>query len=96
MAWVECKPSLTLALRDHREDAALHVLKENFGGLFGGGLLVGRQGAWKLHESPPARFREVLKDPGLKVFSLEGRFSFPEGTVWHFPKDLEQAFAEWL
>lgn len=93
---VECKPSLQKALGLEREDASLGVLREMFGGVFGGGILVVRKGAWPPHEKPRARLRSALADRTLRIFSLEGRTHFPEGTVWHFPHDLKAALKDWL
>lgn len=103
VAWIrgrlvilECKPSLQTALGLEREDASLGVLREMFGGVFGGGVLVVRRGTWAPHETPPARLRSTLADRTLRIFSLEGRTHFPEGTVWHFPHDLDAALKGWL
>lgn len=92
LGFVECKPRLGSAINRHREDDALWLLQERFGGLFGKGILVVRKGDWRPHERSPARLKEVLANSNLRVFSLEGRQVLAEGTVWAFPQDLPEAF----
>lgn len=95
LAFVECKPDLRSALSKHQEDAALFVLQENFGGMFGRGLLLVRRGRWKPHEKPPAELPWVLRNPRLRLLSLKGGTAYPEGRVYAFPEELEEALRDW-
>lgn len=92
LGFVECKPTLGTALTRHHEDAALWLLQERFGGIFGKGILVVRKGSWRPHERPPSVLPSVLANRNLRVFSLEGRQELTGGTIFAFPQDLPEAF----
>ncbi|MFN4073424.1 MAG: hypothetical protein ACK4G4_08440 [Thermus sp.] len=95
LGFVECKPKLRDALNRHHEDASLWLLQERFGGLFGKGILVVRQAQWHPQDRLPAKLGQVLANPNLRLFSLQGRQELGEGTLWAFPEDLEEALSGW-
>ena len=99
LGFVECKPKLADALKHHHEDAALWVLGERFGGLFGRGILVVRRASrpgQASQEGWQEKLIQVLKQPWLRIFSLEGRLTLEAGTIWAFPEDLHEALRDWL
>ncbi len=98
LGFVECKQNLRDALNRHHEDAALWLLQERFGGLFGKGILVARKAGWRDHEKPPEKLlsTDVLEDRNLRVFGFQRRQRLEKGMIWAFPEDLEKAFADWL
>ncbi|MEN2981678.1 MAG: hypothetical protein ABDH20_03540 [Thermus sp.] len=63
--------------------------------MFGRGLLLVQRGKWKPHEKPPAELPWVLRNPRLRLLSLEGGTSYPEGRVYAFPEELEEALRGW-